>query len=50
MYNSEEIELKVQGVRSGHFRTERGVKQGAVSSPTLFNLIIDELLDELEHE
>ena len=38
----------VDGVSSRVFPIERGVRQGSVLSPTLFNIVMDPLLTSLE--
>ena len=50
MYDQEEIKLKISEVLPTAFHSEKGVKQGAVSSPTLFNLITDKLLRRLDEQ
>ena len=40
--------VRVDGVSSESFPIERGVRQGSILSPTLFNIVMDPLLTSLE--
>ncbi len=40
--------IRVDGATSAPFSIERGVRQGSVLSPTLFNIVMDPLLQSLE--
>ena len=42
------VSMQVDGAVSKPFSIERGVRQGSVLSPTLFNIIMDPLLKSLE--
>ncbi len=47
-YNGASCRVKCDGVLSESFMVERGVKQRSVLSPTLFLLVMDPLLKQLE--
>ena len=47
-YKGGSCQVKVDGRVSDRFMVERGVKQGSVLSPTLFLLIMDPLLSQLQ--
>ena len=47
-YKGDSCQVKVDGRVSDRFMVERGVKQGSVLSPTLFLLIMDPLLRQLQ--
>ena len=44
MYDEEEIMIKLGDLTSTPFQTQRGLKQGGVSSFILFLLVMDALL------
>jgi len=47
MYASVTAYVKVNGERTGRFGVETGLRQGAVLSPVLFNIFINDLVGEL---
>ena len=47
-YEGGSCRVKVDGMVSGRFVVERGVKQGSVLSPSLFLLVMDPLLRQLQ--
>ena len=47
-YKGGSCQVKVDGSVSDRFTVERGVKQGSVLSPTLFLLVMDPLLRQLQ--
>ncbi|KAL0893463.1 hypothetical protein ABMA27_013667 [Loxostege sticticalis] len=46
-YGSQVNNVRWEGSLSASYRLECGVRQGGLSSPTLFNLYVDSLIDEL---
>lgn len=49
-YNNQVNHVKWAGVLSGAYGLECGVRQGGVSSPQLFNLYVNELIDGLSRQ
>ena len=47
-YQNEKSSLLINGERTAPFDIEIGVRQGACTSPTLFNLVPDKLAKSLE--
>ena len=48
IYDRQEASMGTQGTDFGNIYIGKGVKQGASTSPLLFNLIIDELIKEMK--
>ena len=48
MYESTECRVRVQDRTLDPFGYERGVRQGCPTSPDLFNIYIDDMLDNIE--
>lgn len=44
IYEHEDTELIMGGIKMGNIQTKKGVRQGAATSPSLFNLVMDELI------
>ena len=49
MYEKETSRLILNGVPDQEWKVKRGVRQGAVTSPLLFNLIPEQLTQRLKH-
>lgn len=47
-YENSSARVKIQNTLSEPLRVERGVRQGSVLSPTLFLIVMDELLNSIE--
>ena len=45
-----QVRVKWKSSMSTTFNISNGVRQGAVLSPLLFNIYIDELIDDLKHD
>ena len=41
----DEVQLNVEGAYAGSFQSERGVRQGCILSPTLFNVMLDRAVE-----
>ncbi|XP_022823639.1 uncharacterized protein LOC111354417 [Spodoptera litura] len=48
-YSNQKNFVRWAGSRSEEYRLECGVRQGGLTSPTLFNLYVDRLIDELSN-
>ena len=48
LYDGASCQVQCKGALSNSFTVERGVKQGSILSPTLFLLVMDPLLKQLE--
>ncbi|XP_061718277.1 uncharacterized protein LOC133525883 [Cydia pomonella] len=48
-YGNQINSVRWAGVHSGEYRLECGVRQGGLSSPRLFNLYVNQLMDELNN-
>ena len=49
-YNNSEVRIRWQGIESDVFHVKNGVRQGAVLSPFLFNIYIEELIEDLKRD
>lgn len=50
IYKNNETSITLNGMELGNIQIQKGVKQGASTSPILFNLIMDELLRTIRNE
>ena len=50
MYRNQEVYVSWNGNKSNRFKTYNGVKQGAILSPLLFNLYIDNIFSTLRRK
>ena len=49
MYNRTRCAIKVNNTFTGRFKTSSGVRQGDTLSPTLFNIFIYDLIEDLHN-
>ena len=49
IYNWTRCDIKVNSTFTGWFKTSRGVRQGDTLSPTLFNILINDLIDDVHN-
>ncbi|KAH9290949.1 hypothetical protein KI387_035066, partial [Taxus chinensis] len=48
LYNGSSVRVRHDGLLSSHIPVKRGVRQGCPASPTLFNIFINDIMQDLE--